>query len=347
MSVTLQNVRGLNTKTNTFYLNALNSESDVIILSETWLREDIRPAEYFDECYEVYQRNGGNRGRGVLVAVKNGFSSSDMKLRTPDDAVDLVGVKLGNQGNYINIIAVYIPPAKPSYVYEAIFEYIELTTDLTKRTIFAGDFNIPEYNYEQNILGSKGTVNALHTFMAFNAMNQINNIPNKNGRYLDLVLCSEDIVFEITRQLDPLVKEDDHHPSLELLVRLSNFERNIPFVTQHSKYYYNYKKCDLTTLYTELAFKSWEDLYKISNVDEATDFFYNDLMKCVDSFVPCKPIKNRTYPKWYTPQLIKLIEMKNRYRKLCKKLNYNIIPIWLIKFVKKSSLISKKITINL
>ncbi|WP_165351421.1 hypothetical protein, partial [Enterobacter cloacae complex sp. 2DZ2F20B] len=91
MSITVQNVRGLNTKVKTFYLNALSSESDVIILSETWLREDVISEEYFGHFYDVHRCNGGYRGRGVLIAVKSTFTSRVLNLRSPVDSVDIVG----------------------------------------------------------------------------------------------------------------------------------------------------------------------------------------------------------------------------------------------------------------
>ena len=163
MSITVQNVRGLNTKVKTFYLNALSSESDVIILAETWLREDVASEEYFGHFYDVHRCNGGYRGRGVLIAVKSTFTSRVLNLRSPVESVDIVGVKLEYNNNFINVIAIYIPPAKSSDVYEAVFEYLEQRIDLSNRTVIAGDFNIPEYNRMLNISSSQGSLNLLNT----------------------------------------------------------------------------------------------------------------------------------------------------------------------------------------
>ena len=69
-----QNVRGLCSKLNTFYVNVCDLSYDVIFLTETWLVESVRDSEFFPEYYSVVRsdRNcavvGRGRGGGVLVA---------------------------------------------------------------------------------------------------------------------------------------------------------------------------------------------------------------------------------------------------------------------------------------
>lgn len=52
-----QNVRGLRTKLNEVYLEILNNDFDVIILTETWLNDSISDAEIFDSRYNVFRRD--------------------------------------------------------------------------------------------------------------------------------------------------------------------------------------------------------------------------------------------------------------------------------------------------
>lgn len=76
-----QNVNGLRTKTHTFFTNILNSDYDVICLSETNLSSSVESSELFNEDYCVYRRDressacSKSDGGGVLVAVSKRFTS--------------------------------------------------------------------------------------------------------------------------------------------------------------------------------------------------------------------------------------------------------------------------------
>jgi hypothetical protein len=72
-----QNVRGLWTKTNEIQQSIKASEFDIILLTETWLREGIYNHEFIDENYKVIRKDRDkytskkNDGGGVLIASKS------------------------------------------------------------------------------------------------------------------------------------------------------------------------------------------------------------------------------------------------------------------------------------
>lgn len=57
LNIYYQNVRGLRTKIDEFYRQLCLSAYDVVILSETWLLEDINNNELFDNRYIVWRRD--------------------------------------------------------------------------------------------------------------------------------------------------------------------------------------------------------------------------------------------------------------------------------------------------
>lgn len=79
LKIYYQNVRGLRTKSHSFLSNIINSDYDVICLTETWLNSDFFSGEFFDPRYNVYRRDRCGRevvrGGGVLVAVRRGLCS--------------------------------------------------------------------------------------------------------------------------------------------------------------------------------------------------------------------------------------------------------------------------------
>lgn len=78
--VKYQNVRGLRTKVNQFYLSVLQCTSDVVILTETWLNNSVNNAELFGTNYLCHRadRQEKSRGGGVLIAVNNDWNSVNL-----------------------------------------------------------------------------------------------------------------------------------------------------------------------------------------------------------------------------------------------------------------------------
>ncbi|CAF4761876.1 unnamed protein product [Pieris macdunnoughi] len=76
LNIFYQNVRGLRTKTSTFYRNVCVNNYDIICITETWLLEGISDSELFDNRYLVWRRDRNyaateqSKGGGVLIAVK-------------------------------------------------------------------------------------------------------------------------------------------------------------------------------------------------------------------------------------------------------------------------------------
>jgi exonuclease III len=93
LSLIYQNVRGLNTKIDQFYSNAIANDVDVIAITETWLRNDVLNAEYFNSNFNVYRIDNG-RGRGALLAVKSKITCKQLNLVSPIEKADIIGMGL-------------------------------------------------------------------------------------------------------------------------------------------------------------------------------------------------------------------------------------------------------------
>ena len=71
-----QNVRGIRSKTNDLLQAVSSSNYDIIMMTESWLRDGIFNREFIDERYEVFRRDRDQNtstksdGGGVCVAVK-------------------------------------------------------------------------------------------------------------------------------------------------------------------------------------------------------------------------------------------------------------------------------------
>ena len=101
------NVRGLRSKVNDFYNNVCTCQSDVIVLTESWLNNDIFDSGIFPNNFIVYRHDrrllqlGMTRGGGVLIGVRNSFRSCAINLSHITEvlpSIDLLGVtKIGRK----------------------------------------------------------------------------------------------------------------------------------------------------------------------------------------------------------------------------------------------------------
>lgn len=318
-----QNVRGLRTKVTNFNNSVTACEYDIIALSETWLSNDIRDGELFPNTFIVHrddrhlQALGVSRGGGVLLAVRDFFTSIRIDLSSVSDAVpiiDIVGVKLMlDGGRSLFIFVVYIPPRVSVADFERFFDLLNGTGLLVHEFVILGDFNTP--GFHDNITDSFTTT--LHNFVDFHDLRQCNNISNTYGRLLDLVFSN--LSCDVGKALDPLVEEDGYHPalSIDILMKSAPF-RNFAVNTEAESF--NFRKTNFPLLYERLASQDWSDLDLTMSVDDACSKFYQILHQIFESTVPKQKMKtSHRYPSWFDSEIIREIRKKQSLFRNYKK----------------------------
>lgn len=114
-----QNVRGLRTKIDDFYLATAESKFDVIVLTETWLDERIYSAQLFGSQYTVFRndRNQENstksRGGGVLIAINRRLCCS-LDSSPISSSLEQIWVKIKGQYRSLSLGVLYLPPDRKS-----------------------------------------------------------------------------------------------------------------------------------------------------------------------------------------------------------------------------------------
>jgi hypothetical protein len=319
LTIYYQNVRGLRTKTYTFFNSILNCNYDVVVLTETWLNEGVLSSELFDDRFIVYRQDVGggvNLWRhGVLIAINKRLRSELCHdLSSNQIACISIGVRIIFPRNIsIFINAIYFPPATPSNLYLDYCEHIESLSNVLKNNLLiVGDFNLPEINSSTYDL-SQGTVKAkiLHQLMNFYELDSFNSVRNVNYRTLDLVLSN--LHLDVIRDDDPLVPEDNHHPALQIsMVPLSTLTAD--YTHESTTVGYDFRKGDFSSLYVKLRDLDWESLYSCTNVDTAVDLFYAHIYSCFNDCIPKRKIRstNSKYPPWFTRDIIADLKKKNK-----------------------------------
>lgn len=150
LNVYSQNVRGLRTKTTSFYKNVLCSSYDVVFLCETWLNSSIFDGELFDDRYLVYRRDretsGFHRsksGGGVLIAVSKHLSSRrmpEMESDCEDLWVELEMRENGKTPHKLLLCGVYLPPPIQKNVLDCYIDNANRILESNRNVLIMGDF---------------------------------------------------------------------------------------------------------------------------------------------------------------------------------------------------------------
>nr|CAI5854110.1 unnamed protein product [Callosobruchus analis]CAI5854565.1 unnamed protein product [Callosobruchus analis] len=168
-----------------------------------------------------------------------------------------------------------------------------------------GDFNISNYVYGRT---SDRLTHIFAEFLEFTNLSQINFTHNSIGRLLDLVVT--DVHCETTHDDVPLVVENMYHPSLSITCYTKSNHDN-SFKANSLQNSYNFRKANFIGLYNALTYINWSFLTETNDVNIMCDLFYNMLYHTLNMYVPKYTKYKRSYPKWYTAEIIRNIKRKH------------------------------------
>lgn len=331
LSIYYQNTRGLRSKT----VDVLNAsavcEADIVVFTETWLNDSICNGELFISKYLTFRsdrdfaRTGTARGGGVLTAVDNKYTATEVKIPSLRSSVsyliDILVVRIAFGGAELYIISLYIPPNTPYQDYDAVLDLLSsLPYVLDGSAIVLGDFNIPQYTLHIDENFTNRQIFSFNAFLSITKYSQHNFNRNRNNRILDLILCRRACIVGIADET--FVPEDLHHPALHIEVSLGLSKNNgkIKCSANASCLSYNFRRADYPQLYSALLNTDWGYLDSCTDVSDSCNYFYNELYSVLDRFVPkSNGTKMTSYPAWFNGSIIRNLRSKSAYWRRYKK----------------------------
>jgi len=132
--------------------------SDIIIGTESWLREDIGNAELFRADYTTFRRD--RQARGVFICVKNNIACSELWV---DEDFEILAIEVkGSDPSYTwEIIGTYRAPNEDVRIIERLATRASSLGNSIKRSIIGGDLNLPQANWK----GTADSSSAAQTFI--------------------------------------------------------------------------------------------------------------------------------------------------------------------------------------
>ncbi|XP_055527958.1 uncharacterized protein LOC129720502 [Wyeomyia smithii] len=323
-----QNVRGLRTKIDTFFLAASYSEYDVIVLTETWLDDCILSPQLFGSSFTVLRMDRSrvnsrkSRGGGVLIAV----SSRHCCCIDPapiSNTLEQLWVKIQLDRSSVSIGVLYLPPDRQNDLdviqthADSIGSVISRLNPLDIAVLF-GDYNQRELHWVPS--ESSGLVvdtsrsrltaagSALYDAFCFNGLTQTNPVKNARARTLDLVLVNEPALqnLSVMEAEYPMVRIDPDHPALDVTV-MEVVPIALELAPQHRAL--NFKHVDYDVLNEALSAIDWQFIDSQEDLTDIVDMFTATIRTVIEAHVPLQrpPMK----PAWANRHLR---ELKRRRR---------------------------------
>ena len=316
-------MRSLRSKTELCIISSYVADFEALVFTETWLSPDVLDNELFCDSFCVLRHDrdcmatGRSRGGGVLIAVNTQYSVIPIDVSNiagVSPLINIVACKCIVSFKTLTLVAIYISPDLQLPLLEECFNRLE---DISRsgNVVIVGDFNIPHL-IKHSPDDNKSRV--CLDFLAVTGLQQRNNIPNFNKRYLDLIFTNTS--SDVTRLTDPLFPEDPHHPTLKIAIHNEAKTRSTSFPLNSDNRHYNFKRAPLYDLYIAMSNIDWvNELSRISDVNQAVSCLYNHLYSLLDSYVPYRKTRSNKFPVWFTVSIIRNIKRKekvhSKYRK--------------------------------
>ena len=300
------NARSIVNKLSELELLIREENVDIIGISETWLLKDISDNEISFNGYSIFRCDRNDlvkkRGGGVLMYIRNELNPCLIDQLSDPSFNESVWCNIKCKSNSLTVGVVYRAPDSSQLNDEALYKLFDTFYD--QRVLVMGDFNYPELDW-----CDRTNLDASHPFVECingNFWEQYCNEPTRGNNYLDLVLCSEEIIQDLVVG-EPFETSDHQMIRFNVKCKWENKREN--------KYDYFKANYDVIREYANgknLFMSPCDD--NANNVGELWNNISTGLHKIRNSFIKLKA-KNRDRSKWST--------RKVKSRRLAKKAAWN------------------------
>jgi len=283
-----------------------STKPDIVGISETWTTEEISDAELGIAGYDLYRKDRGSHGGGVLMYVRSSLQSID--FYPVSTFQEQVWCRIpGTNGKELLVGVCYRSPSESVYGSKNHHDLRNLISEVkAKQLLLMGDFNYPGIDWSAMLLNQSATENCrlFLECLEDNFLIQHVRVPTRLDAVLDLVITNEpDMISEVT-SLGQFGSSDHNILSWSTVA----YTKDI----QDTKLTLDYKKGDYDGLRKEVRSLNWDDILQ-SSVSDGWIRFKDKLLELERKYIPVRS-KRRSTKKapWMTYKAVKLITHKHR-----------------------------------
>lgn len=149
------------------------------VITATWLHSQISDNDVFPDGFKEFRRDRGSRGGGVALLVKDTLPCTSIE-HGQDCEMVWASIRFGYQSTLVG--AVYRCPQASIDVLQSLSDFLQTKTKQFSRILMAGDFNLPDIDW--NCVMPNGICNQsrLLVDIAFsNNLSQVVKCPTRVG----------------------------------------------------------------------------------------------------------------------------------------------------------------------
>jgi hypothetical protein len=320
----VRSIKTLNQKTNELlnykYL-VENEKPGILGFNETWLDSTIVDEELLINGYDIFRKDRGSRGGGLLLLIKSdlkGKRRSDLELdATTDNEIIVCSVILPDNSK-LAVILFYRPPSSGMTFNDNFYKILTNVRNAGfKKLVALGDMNAPCINWDSltsntNDERFKNLCDVCDEF----GLSQINNNKSRemNSNILDVILTDCVNKWTDVSVKDTVINTDHYMIMADYLVKSHmNYEDKGRYVYQFYNANYDELKYYLESVDLEGIVLNCED-----DVNLAWDSWKSEVMKVVDKCIPKKKCKGKKQNPWIDGDVLHNAHIKESLFKKAK-----------------------------
>ena len=323
-SLLLTNANHVSNKLDDLYLLCDSLSPSVVAITETWLSPNITNDAISINNYHVYRKDRRlHLGGGIMLYVHNDISSKQLAVNDDDSNYEILFVSLRPKllprpFTVLIVCVVYCPPSYNADERRSLVNCLINSVDKIYRdhpqaaVIICGDFNQLDTSlFNKHLL-----------------LQQFVRTATRGRNILDKVFINSCKTFYCypAEILPPLGKSD--HCCIFIKPKCREL---IPDIGWRSVFKRVINNSVIDTIGRQLSVVNWTPLYRMCDVQQQADYFYNIVNTIVDSAAPIREIRSKCNDRpWITPYFKKIVIQRNLahrlgnlvvYRKLRNKVN--------------------------
>lgn len=305
--ISFTNIRSIIPKRDTICSFLEDNNSDILVLTETWLYPAITNNEVLagSERYNIYRKDRvDRRGGGVLLGVKNTISSYVLNLDSP---IEIIWIMCVTKHAKILVGNCYRPPDYNNTFVRDLRHSIKNAKDLcpTGVVYLFGDFNLPLIDWTNFSSPCCLSTEFINLVLDFN-LSQVIDQPTRGLNTLDLLLTNAP---DSVRTVSCLRGFSDHNlieVTLDLPVPFAGISKKK--IRDYSKAEFDKISAQLEEFFSNVLFPSFYN----RSVNENWVLFRDKMSSLINQYIPVITVSNDLSNPWFTKSLRKQRNKKKR-----------------------------------
>ena len=319
LRILIINFQSISNKKNLLHSLIESSKPDVIIGSETWLKEEIKSQEIFPDNFQVFRKDRivGIHG-GVLVAIdKKYMCTEEPELEVEAELVWVRVNLVGHRALYIG--AFYRSQATDGEYLEQIDHSLSRIANTNGVILLGGDFNCPSIDWPTTTLAPNPRYPAISQQLMDiaddHSLTQVVDKPTRGNNTLDLLFTNNSSIVNRVETLPKLGQSDHDVVFVEINIKPETRPQKPRKIFLYKKADYEAIKEDLQTF--QLEFEQLD--HETYSTNDLWEMFKKRVQAAIDKHIPTKMAKYKNGFPWIDRSLKSLIRrLKRNYKQKFK-----------------------------